>query len=65
MVWAGLSATRMFGPLFFHGSVTGQAYHDMLSEWLVSQLQQEDIEDTVVPLLMEEHHTLPCTCVIT
>jgi hypothetical protein len=26
------------GPFFFHGSVTGQAYHDMLSEWLVPQL---------------------------
>jgi hypothetical protein len=38
----------MFGSLFFHGSVTGQAYHDMFSEWLVSQLQQAGIKDTVV-----------------
>jgi hypothetical protein len=42
MVWAGLSATHMFGPFFFHGSVTEQAYHDMLSEWLVPH------KDTVV-----------------
>jgi hypothetical protein len=32
LVWAGLSATHMFGPFFFHVSVTGQAYHSMLSE---------------------------------
>jgi hypothetical protein len=38
----------MFGPFFFHGFVTGQAYHDMLSEWLVPQLQQAGIKDTVV-----------------
>jgi hypothetical protein len=25
MLWAGLSATHMFGPFFFQGSVTGQA----------------------------------------
>jgi hypothetical protein len=48
MVWAGVSVTRMFGPFFFHGSVTGRVYHDMLSEWLVAQLQQEGIKDTVV-----------------
>jgi hypothetical protein len=33
---------------FFHGSVTGQAYHNMLSEWLVPQLQQAGINDIVV-----------------
>jgi hypothetical protein len=38
----------MFGPFFFHGSVTGQAYHDMRSEWLVQQLQQAGIKGTVV-----------------
>jgi hypothetical protein len=38
----------MFGPFFFHGSVTGQAYHDMLSEWLVPQLQQAGNQYTVV-----------------
>jgi hypothetical protein len=48
MVWAGLSGTYRFGPFFFHGSVTRQAYHDMLSEWLVPQLQQACIKDTVV-----------------
>jgi hypothetical protein len=48
MVWDGLSATHMFGPFFFHGSITGQAYHDMLSKWLVPQLQQVGIKDTVV-----------------
>jgi hypothetical protein len=48
MVWAGLSATHMFDPFIFHGSVTAQAYHDMLSNWLVPQLQQVDIKDTVV-----------------
>jgi hypothetical protein len=48
MVWAGLSATHMFGPFFFHGSVTGQAYHDMISKWLVALLQQVGIKDTVV-----------------
>jgi hypothetical protein len=26
MVWAGLSATHMFGPFFFHGSIIGQTY---------------------------------------
>jgi hypothetical protein len=31
MVWAGLSAKDVFGPFFFHGSVTGQAYHDMVA----------------------------------
>jgi hypothetical protein len=48
MVWVGLSATLMFGPFFFHGSVTGRVYHDMLSEWLVPQLKQAGIKDTVV-----------------
>jgi hypothetical protein len=38
----------MFGPFFFHGFVTGQAYHDMPSKWLVAQLQQAGIKDTVV-----------------
>jgi hypothetical protein len=42
-----------FGPLFFHGSITGQAYHDMLSGWLVPQLQQAGIKDTVVLQLDE------------
>jgi hypothetical protein len=37
----------MFGPFFFHGSVTGQAYHDMPGKWLVPQLQQAGIKDTV------------------
>jgi hypothetical protein len=37
----------MFGPFFFHGSITGQSYHDMLSEWLVPQMQQAGIKDTV------------------
>jgi hypothetical protein len=37
-----------FGPFFFHGSVTGQAYHDTLSEWLVQQMQQTGIKHTVV-----------------
>jgi hypothetical protein len=37
----------MFGPFFFYGSVTGRAYHDMLSEWLVPQLQQAGFKDTV------------------
>jgi hypothetical protein len=37
-----------FGPFFFHGSVTEQAYHDMFSEWLVPQLQQVGTKDTVV-----------------
>jgi hypothetical protein len=37
----------MFGPFFFHGSVTGQAYRDMLSEWWIPQLQQAGIKDTV------------------
>jgi hypothetical protein len=32
-------------------AVTEQAYHDLLSEWLVPQLQQAGIKDTVVPLL--------------
>jgi hypothetical protein len=27
---------------------TGQAYHDMLSEWLVPQLQKAGFKDTVV-----------------
>jgi hypothetical protein len=48
MVWAGLRATHTFGPFFFHVSVTGQVYHDMLSEWLVPQLQQAGIKHTVV-----------------
>jgi hypothetical protein len=38
----------MFGPFFVHDSVTGHAYHDMLREWLVPQLQQAGIKDTVV-----------------
>jgi hypothetical protein len=37
-----------FGSFFFHGSIAGQAYHDTLSEWLVPQLQQAGIKDTVV-----------------
>jgi hypothetical protein len=48
MVWAGLSATYMFGPFFFHGSIILQAHHNMLSEWLVPQLQQAGSKDTVV-----------------
>jgi hypothetical protein len=44
----GSTECNTFGPFFIHGSVTGQAYHDMLSEWLVAQLQQEGIKDTVV-----------------
>jgi hypothetical protein len=47
MVKAGVSATHIFGPFFFHISITGQAYHEMLSEWLVPQLQV-GIKDTVV-----------------
>jgi hypothetical protein len=38
----------MFGPFVFHGSITGQAYHDILIEWWVPQLQQAGIKDTVV-----------------
>jgi hypothetical protein len=37
----------MFGPFFLHGYVSGQAYHNMLNEWLVPQLQQAGIKDTV------------------
>jgi hypothetical protein len=37
-----------FGPFFFYGSVTGQAYHNMLSKRLVPQLQQAGIKDTAV-----------------
>jgi hypothetical protein len=48
MMWAGLSAAHMFGPFIFHGFITGQAYHNMLSKWLVPQLQQAGIKDTVV-----------------
>jgi hypothetical protein len=47
-MWAGLIATHMFGPFVFHGSITCQAYHDRLSECLVTQLQQAGIKDTVV-----------------
>jgi hypothetical protein len=36
-----------FGPFFFQASITVQAY-DMLSKWLVPQLQQTGIKDTVV-----------------
>jgi hypothetical protein len=42
----------MFGPFFFHGSVTGQAYRDMLSEWFVPQ------KDTVA---LQLDGALPCT----
>jgi hypothetical protein len=48
-LWCGLDRVQhTFGAFFFHSSVTGQAYHDMLSEWLVPQLQQVGIKDTVV-----------------
>jgi hypothetical protein len=47
-----------FGPFFFHGSVTGRAYHGMLSEWLVPQLQQAGIETLLSCNWMVHHHTL-------
>jgi hypothetical protein len=37
----------------------------MLSEWLVPQLQQAGIKDTVVLQLDGAPHTLSCTCMIT
>jgi hypothetical protein len=48
IVWAALSATHMFGPFLSHGSVSGHAYHNMLSELLVPQLQQAAIKNAVV-----------------
>jgi hypothetical protein len=36
------------GPFLFHSSVTGQLYHDLLSDWLVPQLQKVGFKDTVV-----------------
>jgi hypothetical protein len=47
MLWCGLNWVQ-HTCLAFHSSVTGQAYHDMLSKWLVPWLQQAGIKDTVV-----------------
>jgi hypothetical protein len=51
MVWAGLSATHMFGPFFFTSFRYWTAYNDIISEWLVPQLKQAGIKDTVILIL--------------
>jgi hypothetical protein len=61
MVWAGLSSTHMFCPFFFHGSVTGQAYHDRL----VPQRRQAGIKDAVVLQLEGAPPHFALYCVIT
>jgi hypothetical protein len=48
-LWCGVDwVQHIFVPFLFHGSVTGQAYHDMLSEYLVPQLQQASNKDIAV-----------------
>ncbi|PSN43258.1 hypothetical protein C0J52_25107 [Blattella germanica] len=43
-----LSATHIFGPLFFVGNINGHSYQKMLNGRLVSQLHENGFEDIVV-----------------
>ena len=39
IVWAGMSSFGMFGPYFFEGNVTGEAYLNMLRDYFVPGLR--------------------------
>jgi hypothetical protein len=61
MVWAELSSTHMFCPIFFfHDFVTVQAYHDRL----VPQRRQAGIKDAVFLQLEEAPPHFALHCVI-
>ena len=50
MVWAGLIKDRIVGPFFFDGSVTGNAYLQLLQQnvWPAIQRIVADEEDLVI-----------------
>ena len=39
MVWCGISSTRLIGPYFMEGPVTGESYRNMLEQFLWPQLK--------------------------
>jgi hypothetical protein len=47
MIWAGISATHIFGPYFFEGSVNQHTYLTMLRDWLVPQLERMNLTGEV------------------
>lgn len=42
VVWMGVWSGGLIGPYVFEGTVTGESYLKMLSQWLLPQLQQFD-----------------------
>lgn len=42
-VWAGISSHGIIGPYFFHGTVTGVTYENMLMEAVIPELQNSDV----------------------
>jgi hypothetical protein len=47
-VWGAISTEGLIGPYFFDGTVNGTNYHDMLSNYVLPQLQQRPDYDSLI-----------------
>ena len=48
LVWCGMSATHVIGPYYFDGSVTGQSYCDMITDFLMPELRRLRLVRTII-----------------
>lgn len=44
MVWAGIIDTQIIGPYFFERNVTGDAYSEMLTDYVLPELHRKGID---------------------
>ena len=48
-VWCGVTSEKVYGPFFFEEeTVRGVSYLDMIKQYVVHQLQQDGILDTII-----------------
>jgi hypothetical protein len=48
MMWAGVSSELIIGPSFFHVSVTGESYLELLFHWLIPELDNVGLLNSVI-----------------
>jgi hypothetical protein len=48
MMWAGVTSELIIGPYFFDMSVTGESYLDLLPHWLIRELDNVSLLNSVI-----------------
>jgi hypothetical protein len=48
MMWAGVTSELIIGPYFFDVSVTNESYLELLSHWLIPELDNVGLLNSVI-----------------